>query len=641
MERVPELKRAGALLVACCPFHDEKSPSFKVDPRRGTWHCYGACSRGGDQISFVMEFDRVDFRDALEILAAKTGVELRPADPAHRKASEEDAAGRATLERAERFFVRKLASDEGRGAREYLEARGLSTEVLADFGIGYAPAGGTVLADDARRAGLDLTMLEQTGLTRRNDRGRAYDFFRGRLMIPIRDERGRTVGFGARRLSDGDESGPKYVNSPETRLFHKGRLIYGLDLAIDTARRSGHLILVEGYTDVMAAHRAGLKNVGAVLGTSTTEDHAGLVRRAGARRVSLVFDGDEAGSRAASRALHGLLPLDIEIRIATLPKGTDPCDLLSSSDGDFDSARESFLALLDASPDWFEYCLNGLDGLRGHELSEGVDAILDVLQRLGKPVHRETRLVELAERLKLPAESLREQWRDLPSRKREERDAARAKVQRREARAQAAPVLTNQTEATSSGAPRTESERQTTPPIEPQTVPQPKKRSDRVDLQALGGLLGAVLLDTSLAPLLKAYQDPCPAHELAPILEAILALYEREVDVIDASRVMTELQEDPIRERVVPILEFAQRAESPQALFEDGVSFLNKRTLERERKQLHACISETERLTQDPETEVAERALLELPVLMRRMEALVRPLTNSVHEDRGLSPQPS
>lgn len=635
MERVPELKRAGALLVACCPFHDEKTPSFKVDPRRGTWHCYGACSRGGDQISFVMEFDRVDFRDALEILAAKTGVELRPPDPAQRKASEEDAAGRATLERAERFFVRKLASDEGRGAREYLEARGLSVEVLADFGIGYAPAGGTVLADDARRAGLDLALLEQTGLTRRNDRGRAYDFFRGRLMIPIRDERGRTVGFGARRLSDGDESGPKYVNTPETRLFHKGRLIYGLDLAIDTARRSGHLILVEGYTDVMAAHRAGLKNVGAVLGTSTTEDHAGLVRRAGARRVSLVFDGDEAGSRAATKALNGLLPLDIELRIATLPDGVDPCDLLSSAEGDYDGARERFLALLDAAPDWFEYCLDGLDGLRGHELSAGVDEILEILQRLGKPVHREARLVELAERLKLPADSLREQWRDLPSRKREERDKARAKAQAREARAQTAPVLANQTEATPSGPPRTEFE------TEPQTAPQPKKRSDRRDLEALGGLLGAVLLDTSLAPLLKAYQDPCPAHELAPILEAILALYEREVDVIDASRVMTELQEDPIRERVVPILEFAERAESPQVLFEAGVSFLNKRTLERERNQLHECISETERLTQDPETEVSERARIELPVLMRRMEALVRPLANSVHEDRGLSPQPS
>lgn len=643
LERVPELKRSGSLLVACCPFHEEKTPSFKVDPRRGTWHCYGSCSRGGDQISFVMEFDRVDFRDAVEILAAKTGVELRAADPERRQTKREDDEARAVLARAERFFARRLTTDEGQAARAYLESRGITGDVLEAFGLGWAPAGGRVLVDEARRSGASLERLEETGLMRRTDSGRPYDFFRGRLMIPIRDERGRTVGFGARRLHDDAEAGPKYINTPETRLFHKGRLIYGLDQAMNAARREGHLILVEGYTDVIAAVRAGLHNVGAVLGTATTEEHAGLVRRAGARRVSLVFDGDEAGKRAALRALHGLLPLDIEIRVAVLPTGVDPCDALSPEDGDFERARAEFCAQLDAAPDWFDFLLADLEGLRGHELSNGVDTLLEVLLRLSKPVHKEARLSELAERLKLPIDSLREQWRELPARRRAENARRRAaQDSSQDSNRATSPAQEHSADGARNSAPATHvaTESQSPSPNHPEASPRPAKTERRV-LHAFGGMLGAVLCDTSLVPLLQAHRHPCPAPELAPVLEAILALYEREAPEIDADHVMTELGEDPTRTRVVPILEYARRAESPTLLFEEGARFLTQRHLEREREELYQRISEAEARVRDPREDVAESAQAELTELMRRMEELVRPLTGTARTNNGLSPLPN
>jgi len=187
-ERVPALKKAGSLLVACCPFHDEKTPSFKVDPRRGTWHCFGSCSTGGDQIGFLERFDNLGFMDVLEILAARTGVELPRRAGAAQSAQEDEAAKRtlAALELAQSFFRAELASTEGRLAARYLAERGLSEATSAAFGIGYAPASGQALVQRARAAGVDLAACEAAGLVRRNDQGRPYDFFRGRLTVPIR-----------------------------------------------------------------------------------------------------------------------------------------------------------------------------------------------------------------------------------------------------------------------------------------------------------------------------------------------------------------------------------------------------------------------------------------------------------------------
>ena len=410
-ERVPELKRTGSLLAACCPFHEERTPSFKVDPRRGTWHCFGACGTGGDALSFVQQFDGVSFPDALEMLAARAGVEVPDGwRKKRRQADDRNKPLYSVLERAEKAYRRYFAGEPGAAARAYLEGRGLEPTTLEAFGVGFAPPRGNPLLEAGRNESREtLRALEAAGLVRNSD-GRSYDFFRGRLTIPIRDLEGRTVGFGARRLDD-DAGGPKYVNTPETPVFHKGRLVYGLDRALPAVRRARHLFLVEGYTDVMAAHQVGLGNVAAVLGTATTDDHAGLIRRTGARRVSLVFDGDDAGRRATLRALAGLLPLAIEIDVVRLPGGQDPCDLLVKN------GANGITDLLDGASPWLDFCIDGLRDKTGAELSEGVDELLRLVQRLAKPVYRDSCLRTIAQELELSADAIREQAKTLPGRR--------------------------------------------------------------------------------------------------------------------------------------------------------------------------------------------------------------------------------
>ncbi len=539
-ERVSSLKKAGALWVACCPFHDEKTPSFKVDPRRGTWHCFGSCASGGDQISFIERADNLSFLDALEILAARTGVELPKA--ARQRGAGDDARDAeyreslALLERAQAFYATQLDTPEGQSAARYLTERGLTPATSQSFGVGYAPASGQAFVEFARRHDIPIARAEAVGLARRNDQGRPYDFFRGRLMIPIRDVKGQTVGFGARRLADDDASGPKYVNSQETAFFHKGRLVYALDRAISAVRKSGHLVLVEGYTDVMAAHQAGVTTVVAVLGTSTTDEHAALVRKTGARRISLVFDGDEAGHKAAARALHGLLPLDVEIDVVSLTGGQDPCDLLIRE------GAAAFAAHLELARGWFDHVTDALATQRGVDLSRSVDRVLELLSRLSKPVHRESLAAELARRIDVPVEALREQWR-----------------------------------AQHGG-------RRNTVSIEaPRPVESPV---DRRLVSAFEEIVGSILLDASLIPLARRFREQCPIPELARVFHATLELYDDEGAQVDVQSVLNLLGDDPARHRVVPIVEHAQTAESLRAQFDGAVKHLHTRLLEAERLAL-------------------------------------------------------
>ena len=550
-ERVPDLKRSGQRYWACCPFHDESTPSFSVEPRLGLWYCFGACSSGGDQIDFLQRCDHLSFMEAVEILAARTGVEL-PRGREGRQKRDSDA-GFEALAAAERLFVETLRSREGAAARAYLDARGLSDNTVRAFSLGFAPADGRALVALARHGeGFGPADLEATGLVRRDDSGRAYGFFRGRLTIPIRDLRGRTVGFGARRLADGETAGPKYVNTSDTAYFHKGRLIYGLDRALETVRRGGHLVLVEGYTDVMAAHQAGLAQVVAVLGTSTTEEHAALVRRAGARRVTLVFDGDDAGRAAAWKALHGLLPLEVELDVVRLEGGVDPCELLVGTDG-----AGPFQARLDHATDWFEFVLSSLDGLSRGALARGVDRVLELCTRVAKPVHRETLIARLAGHLALPLESVREQWRSLPERRR----AAQ--------RAREAP------------APAVAAE----PALEPALDPAVRR--------ALRGVVGAVLLDPSLAALVRTLA--CPEPRLAAVLGAVFDLLDRDEERIDPASVMDALGEHPARAEVAGLIAYAGAAEDPKELLEGEIAFLRRHRLEREKRGLLMQIGAIER----------------------------------------------
>ena len=598
-ERVPELRRRGSLYEARCPFHEERTPSFKVSPERGTWHCFGSCSTGGDAISFVERFEGLDFREALELLARATGVEL----PARRRDAA-DSGGpdlHALGGRAARFFAGELQRPEGRAALDYLRGRGLTDATIEAFRLGYAPASGRALVELARANQVPIEDLERAGLARTGDHGRAYDFFRGRLMIPIHDLHGRVVGFGARRLSDGGEreAGPKYVNSPETALFKKSRLVYGLDRALSEVRRVHHLVLFEGYTDVMAAHQVGLTNVGAVLGTATTEDHAALVRRAGARRVTLVFDGDEAGRNAAYKALHGLLPLEIELDVVVLEGGADPCDLLLAEGAD------AFRARLEAAEPWLERVGRGLVGLDGLELSREVDRALDLVDRLGTPVLREDGQRRLAERMGLRPEVLREQA------------AGREQLQRR-ARGAAGRVAAS-AEAVAparNGDPRFVAAR----PEESSLTRDPRP------LKAYAGIAGALMLDPSLIPLVRTRVAGCPDSGLATVLETVLRLYEDEEAEIDVQSVLHALGEDPVRHRVVGLVEHARLATSPRALLEGELAFLVSSDLERERRAIESRIAELEQCQGAVGAVAEEQTTQELEELVHRHSALIREL---------------
>jgi DNA primase len=526
---VPTLKRQGALWVACCPFHEEKTPSFKVDPRRGTWRCYGACAAGGDQISFVERIARVEFLEAVEILASRAGVSMPDRrSREEQRQREEQQPLYELLERAQRYFARQLRTGDGARALEYLRGRGLSDTTLDEFGVGWAPAGGSEgLAAAAQRQGCERRTLVAAGLARESERGGLGDFFFGRVIFPVRDIKGRCVGFGARRVDDA-QGGPKYVNTPETVLFHKGRLIYALDRALETVRKSGHVLLVEGYTDVMAAHQAGFRNVVAVLGTATTEDHAALVRRSGARRVSLVFDGDEAGRRATQRALGGLLALDATIDVVRLPGGQDPCDLLVSPGG-----AEAFGGEIARARGWFESELDFLASLDARERLRGVDVLLELCAAIPRPLEREARIEELARALDVPVQSVRLQYESLPQRRRE--------TLRKRADESAAP---------------------------PQPA-QPAERSvSEVELRAWRLLVGAVLLDPTLASEAAARAGELPDPALARVLACAVAVDARLEAGARMAAVLAELGDHPARHQVVPLLEKAASAESPRVAFE-------------------------------------------------------------------------
>jgi DNA primase len=323
--RVP-LKRQGREYSARCPFHDERSPSFTVSPTKQFYHCFG-CGAHGTALKFVMEYDRLEFLDALEELAKRVGLEI-PRETRQRNESGESRELYAALESAAQFFQRQLEASAK--ARAYLDRRGVDDENRTRFTIGYAPEGWeglkSALGGDERR----LRLLDAAGLLSKNDAGRVYDKFRDRVMFPIHDRRGRVIAFGGRVLEK--EEGPKYLNSPETALFHKGRELYGLWQVRQAHAKIPRLVVVEGYMDVVALFQYGVTTAVATLGTATTPDHAELLFR-NAADVFFCFDGDRAGRGAAWKALESVLPRMRDGRQAFflfLPEGEDPDSLVRS-----------------------------------------------------------------------------------------------------------------------------------------------------------------------------------------------------------------------------------------------------------------------------------------------------------------------
>jgi DNA primase len=327
------LKSAGSgSLKGLCPFHDERSPSFHVRPQVGFYHCFG-CGEGGDVYKFLQQMDHVTFAEAVERLAAKIGYQLHYEDGG----AAVDLGNRARLlaanEAAREYFAEQLIAP-GAGAdtaRAFLGERGFDASVAAHFGVGYAPQGWDNLGKHLKGRGFTEKELSEAGLLSSGDRG-TYDRFRGRLIWPIRDQTGQTVGFGARRLFD-DDKGPKYLNTPETLIYHKAQVLYGLDLAKRDIARSRQVVVVEGYTDVMACHLAGVTTAVATCGTSFGVEHIKIMRRvlsddsAGLGEVVFTFDPDAAGQKAALRAFSEEQRFAAQTYVAVAPDGLDPCDL--------------------------------------------------------------------------------------------------------------------------------------------------------------------------------------------------------------------------------------------------------------------------------------------------------------------------
>jgi DNA primase len=331
---VTKVKRSGRSVMAVCPFHQEKTPSLSIDRGRGLYHCFG-CGKSGDLFRWVQETQGLEFSDAVELLARRSGITLQRDPQAAKRRSRREALVKAVTAAVEFYAARLKSEPDAAAARKYLRGRGYDADVVEHYGLGYSPVSGEALVSHFRDTGVREETATAAGLVMRNRAGRLYDRFRGRVMFPIFDLRGDPIGFGA-RLLDGD--GPKYLNSPETPIYHKSRLLYGLNWAKSDIVRSDLAVVVEGYTDVIALHRAGLGGAVATCGTALGAEHLDLLRRF-SERVVLMFDSDEAGVAASLRGFERSVPGDLDLRVALLPPGRDPADVVDA--GDLDVLRDA------------------------------------------------------------------------------------------------------------------------------------------------------------------------------------------------------------------------------------------------------------------------------------------------------------
>jgi DNA primase len=334
---------------ACCPFHGEKTPSFHVDDRKGRYHCFG-CSASGDHFRFLMELDGLSFPEAVERLAGEAGLAMPTPDPEAARRQQVRLKLHDVLDLAARYFERQLHGPDGRKALAYAEDRGMDEAIRQTFRIGYAPDSRSALIDFLKSHDVPVGDMIETGLVIAPEDGpqSPYDRFRGRLMVAIEDQRGKVVGFGGRVLGEGE---PKYLNSPETELFRKREMLFNAQRARQAAHRSGRLIVVEGYMDAIALHRAGFEEVTASLGTALGEEQVALMWRFTDEPI-ICFDGDEAGLRAAHRAIDRALPIlkpGKSLRFLFLPEGMDPDDFVRARGAQaFEEELAKALPMVDA-----------------------------------------------------------------------------------------------------------------------------------------------------------------------------------------------------------------------------------------------------------------------------------------------------
>jgi DNA primase len=424
-ERVP-LKKAGRNFKGLCPFHDERTPSFIVFPDSQNYHCFG-CGAGGDVFTFLMQQDNLTFPEALRTLARRAGIVLRPPTPQEEEADRERQRLQEMNLAAARFFHQQLLyGDGGAIARSYLQERGIDEETINTFQVGYAPDSWDALSMYLKERGYGDEDMLTAGLVIERDSGGSYDRFRHRLMFPIRDRQGHVIGFGGRMLDE--ERPPKYMNSPQTPLFDKSTVLYGLDQAASAIRKEGRVVLVEGYFDVLTAYQHGYKNIVAPMGTALTEEQVGVLKRL-TDRLILALDADTAGTMATLRGLEvirevmderqvpvptakGLVrfekELDGEVRIVLLPSGRDPDEVIRENPSEWPERLDRALPVL-------EYVLQNV--VRQADLStakgkaEVVESVLPLLKEVHNPVEQGHYIQRLAHLVKVEERAIMAQLR--------------------------------------------------------------------------------------------------------------------------------------------------------------------------------------------------------------------------------------
>jgi DNA primase len=401
------LKQRGKSFIGLCPFHQEKTPSFTVDPVRGFYHCFG-CSAGGDAFSFVMKIENVGFLEAVKSLAERAGIPLPVSDGDEARNREIEDLYRANQLALEFFRSALWQSDEGRRARQYILGRGFDRKTLDAFGVGYSPDRWDGLIKKAESAGLPVAVLNRAGLAvPRKEGGGFYDRFRGRLMFPVHNSAGRPVGFGGRLLAASDQS-PKYINTSESPVYQKSQILYGLFQSKAGIRREDRALLVEGYTDMMRLAQAGFDNAVASSGTALTEGQVRLLSQYG-RNVTLVYDGDSAGLAAALRGIDLVLAGGLHVDVAVLPKGLDP-DVFLLKQG-----VEAMRRVLEQSMSFIDFRLRQMREQTGiassREKAEAARTLLSTVSKIRDPVERQLTVKDVAEKLDIQEDLL---LRELP-----------------------------------------------------------------------------------------------------------------------------------------------------------------------------------------------------------------------------------
>lgn len=392
-----KLKKRGKNYIGLCPFHTEKTPSFTVSADKQMYHCFG-CSVGGNSITFLMEYEKVSFIEAVRSLAERAGISLPAYTPESEDAAKEQEELYNACKVAGLFFYNNLVeTSEGKFALDYFHTRGFTDETIRTFGLGYSPRGWEELIKHASTQNISVQTLEKVGLARKKEDGGYFDFFRGRAIFPVFSSTGRVIAFGARKLYDDDQLG-KYINSPETPVYNKSKILYGISHAKEAIREKDFAILVEGYIDLIRVYQEGIKNIVASSGTALTIDQIHLISRY-TKNITIVYDADSAGSKATLRGVDLILENDLDVRVAVLPTGEDPDSFIGKY------GREKFIRLIKYSISFVDFIAQSYDTAGFLNTPEGkakaIQSIVRTIAHVKDRVKRELFIHEVAEKYKI------------------------------------------------------------------------------------------------------------------------------------------------------------------------------------------------------------------------------------------------